>query len=688
MLKRNSSLSTLIQHFVCGCFLCVFGLFPAFVAGQSLKHPALMSTYRGQKNTVLAHSPQGNITESDLCIFLLMTGLDDAHLVEQYRNEKNPRGRRILRARLEEALEQLALVRHLASAGKTHGSDPSTVIDLLRQQILLLPLHELLWIDRFLVPQIKIVQADVWKRYGEVEKYSLSPKQAQVRYIFMKVNAPQSEEGASEAEIEAAWSSVKAKLEDVRSELMTVSLSMEDAARSFSEAPSAEQGGLIPAFSRGTHFEEFEQEAFILGPGEFSRVIRGPNGFYLLQGEQAPARFEIKLQEVESEIRRELFFNQLKGRYVFELERLRRKSPANIRGMRIADLQDEDMLLKLKGLELNRREAMMLFPQFISDDFRFTPERINGDLWRIADLQKIKLYNLKNGLADGTLLNRARIQAKQLLAAESELNRLVALDFDKIQNKYARFMRTRPEAFSVHPAVKSEGDETDVAVSMSPTVAVDADADYKKRKSHFLTPLRLHLGRSQPLDAFQLRTFPRFTLILIQTIDGPRMSPPRARHELERMQKHLQDSLDSISGKSLGAIGSQWPDLFNDPSLGVPRLLEQQLLKESNEYIGITLWNSTQPIKALPKKFRADAERIRAHLVKWSSEGKRFLEADLSDTSLMLPYIEQVDYFDPAVNQLARGFLGPLIIETLRNEVMDKILERDMGPGGLQVLIR
>ncbi len=57
-------------------------------------------------------------------------------------------------------------------------------------------------------------------------------------------------------------------------------------ARESSDCPSAERGGFLGGFDRGTMHPAFEQATYALQPGEFSGVVETPFGFHLIRREQ------------------------------------------------------------------------------------------------------------------------------------------------------------------------------------------------------------------------------------------------------------------------------------------------------------------------------------------------------------------------------------------------------------------
>ena len=127
------------------------------------------------------------------------------------------------------------------------------------------------------------------------------PEKVSASHILLKT------EGKNEKE-------VLKRLEEIRKAIVTGKLSFEDAAKKYSEGPSASRGGDLGTFSRGRMVKPFEDVAFSLKEGEVSQPVKTRYGYHLiLVHKKEPGRQltfdEVKhrlIKEVEGKVRKEL----------------------------------------------------------------------------------------------------------------------------------------------------------------------------------------------------------------------------------------------------------------------------------------------------------------------------------------------------------------------------------------------
>lgn len=113
------------------------------------------------------------------------------------------------------------------------------------------------------------------RRYFEKYRTKFDGTQLRVAHILFAVaeNAPQE-----------AWTSAIAKAADVRAEIDGKELTFADAARKYSQAPTAEKGGEIGLIGRQEPMPEpFSQAAFELKPKEISQPVVTTHGVHLIQ---------------------------------------------------------------------------------------------------------------------------------------------------------------------------------------------------------------------------------------------------------------------------------------------------------------------------------------------------------------------------------------------------------------------
>ncbi|MFW6286476.1 MAG: hypothetical protein ACOC29_00910, partial [Candidatus Sumerlaeota bacterium] len=147
---------------------------------------AFESSYRGT-DRVIARTPAGALSEQELFLYLVMTGHDDPRLLEQYRFVESDLEQAALEKRIEKAVQSWTLTRLLA---RQTTRSPESELAELHKQILLYPLHELVWIDKVLAPDVRVVEEDIVKRYRENPPEAEAKPRVTVRYILIPVDSP------------------------------------------------------------------------------------------------------------------------------------------------------------------------------------------------------------------------------------------------------------------------------------------------------------------------------------------------------------------------------------------------------------------------------------------------------------------------------------------------------------------
>jgi peptidyl-prolyl cis-trans isomerase C len=90
---------------------------------------------------------------------------------------------------------------------------------------------------------------------------------------------------------------------DVRRRLQKAPRSFDALARSLSQSPEADQGGLMGTFSRGQLPKELEAAAFGLRPGAISGVVETPLGYHVLRVDSRQDPRQVPLEECRDQIR-------------------------------------------------------------------------------------------------------------------------------------------------------------------------------------------------------------------------------------------------------------------------------------------------------------------------------------------------------------------------------------------------
>ncbi len=99
-------------------------------------------------------------------------------------------------------------------------------------------------------------------------------EQVKASHILLKVNKDASDEEQAEA---------KKKLNDIRQKIVDGEMAFAEAAKQYSEGPSAEQGGDLGYFEQGRMVKEFADKAFSMEVGEISEPVLTQFGYHIIK---------------------------------------------------------------------------------------------------------------------------------------------------------------------------------------------------------------------------------------------------------------------------------------------------------------------------------------------------------------------------------------------------------------------
>lgn len=210
--------------------------------------------------------------------------------------------------------------------------------------------------------QVKVEEADVHLYYNAHPEKYIQRRRVDARYIFLSVPA-----GADTQTRIAA----QQRLEEIAHRVNSRELTFEQAARQYSQAPSAAAGGRIPTFLNGSYFSDFENNLLAADPGGITPVFEGPGGFYLAQMISATPRRNIPLAEVRDDIRRILTREHLKFYYRTQLGELRKRYPVvnYATGLNYEYMNLNAPLARVGKVSLSRPEFLRVYANPVQPDF-------------------------------------------------------------------------------------------------------------------------------------------------------------------------------------------------------------------------------------------------------------------------------------------------------------------------------
>lgn len=158
-----------------------------------------------------------------------------------------------------------------------------------------------------------VSEDELRESYRERAADFTTPEERRARHILIPVASD-----ASPAEVEAA----KKKAEDLLVRIRKGE-SFAELAKQYSQDPgSAQQGGDLGFFGRGTMDKAFEQAAFSLKPGEVSEPVRSTFGFHLIKLEEIRGGQRKPFEQVRGQIEHDLKHQKAEDLYFDQAEKL------------------------------------------------------------------------------------------------------------------------------------------------------------------------------------------------------------------------------------------------------------------------------------------------------------------------------------------------------------------------------
>lgn len=150
-----------------------------------------------------------------------------------------------------------------------------------------------------------VTEGDLRAWYESHKQDYLKPEQTRARHIFVSPARGQvANTTGSDADREDA---ALAKITRIQAQLKSGDLSFADAARGYSEDPSAVDGGDLGWFSKGQMVPEFQAAVDKLKKGETSDIVRTQYGYHIIEVLDRQAGGIATFDEVKRDIQEQLF---------------------------------------------------------------------------------------------------------------------------------------------------------------------------------------------------------------------------------------------------------------------------------------------------------------------------------------------------------------------------------------------
>ncbi|MCE5231145.1 peptidyl-prolyl cis-trans isomerase [bacterium] len=268
--------------------------------------------------------------------------------------------------------------------------------------------------------RVKVEDADVHLYYlAHPEKY-LQRRRIDARYIY--IHTPANADPATRG-------SVQQKLDQIAADVRAGKMTFEQAARRYSQAPSAASGGRLPTFVNGTYFADFEGQ--LLGvekPGDLTQVFEGPGGYYLGQLIAATPAQNIPLEEVSGEIRQTLAREHLKFYYRNALGELqnRYRTYNYAAGLNYEYMNQNAPIARIGTAMLTRPAFLRMYENPVTPDFAINTSLVQRNVmhWLEGEMVLEEMESLGRG--NDRYIVRARelgmipLRARQTMIREIE----------------------------------------------------------------------------------------------------------------------------------------------------------------------------------------------------------------------------------------------------------------------------
>ncbi len=177
-------------------------------------------------------------------------------------------------------------------------------------------------IGREVGSKIQITKEEEQKFYEEHKKELDRPESVTLSEILIAPTKPAKEGEAAPDPTPEQLAAAEKNANDILADLKK-GAKFADEARKYSDGPTAEQGGQLGDFRRGTLAKELEDKTFALKSGQITDVIRTKQGFVILRVDQHNAPGIPAFKDVESNIQEAIYVQKLQPALRAYLTKLR-----------------------------------------------------------------------------------------------------------------------------------------------------------------------------------------------------------------------------------------------------------------------------------------------------------------------------------------------------------------------------
>jgi peptidyl-prolyl cis-trans isomerase SurA len=260
----------------------------------------------------------------------LLRGLIDQQLLLQKGKDLGISGDTELVKKLDDLRKQLKLesLEDLEKEAQKQGVSFEDFKQGIRNQIITQQV-----ISHEVAPKIQITEKDIQDYYDKHKSELEQPEAVDLSEILIStgsstVNIDQNAPPPPEDPTKVASAEEKAKqlLASIKG-----GAKFEDVAKKSSDGPTADQGGELGQFKRGTLAKELEDLTFGMKPGTESDVIRTKQGFVILKVNEHTQAGIAPLKQVENRIQEAIYYDRLQPALRTYLTKLREEAYIDIK---------------------------------------------------------------------------------------------------------------------------------------------------------------------------------------------------------------------------------------------------------------------------------------------------------------------------------------------------------------------
>jgi peptidyl-prolyl cis-trans isomerase SurA len=177
---------------------------------------------------------------------------------------------------------------------------------------------------------IQILPDEVQKFYDEHKKEMERPETVRLSEILISTEKPNVDKQAAGEPDEQTLQAAHKKAEEALAAIKG-GQSFAEAARKYSDGPTAAQGGDLGEFKRGTLAKDLEDKVFAMKANEVSGTIRTRQGFVILQVTQHTPTGLPPLKDVQNNLQEAIYFQKLQPALRQYLTKLREDAYLDIK---------------------------------------------------------------------------------------------------------------------------------------------------------------------------------------------------------------------------------------------------------------------------------------------------------------------------------------------------------------------